>query len=70
MPARAAPTAHNTDTLEHDIADSDGYFQYHGGMIAAVRALTGRAPPGLPGNRGRPGRPVTLTGRRPASVSR
>ena len=29
---------------EHDIADSDDYFQYHGGMIATVRALTGQRP--------------------------
>jgi cobaltochelatase CobN len=36
--------AKNTDTPEHDIADSDDYFQYHGGMIATVRALTGQAP--------------------------
>ncbi|MQA63687.1 MAG: cobaltochelatase subunit CobN, partial [Actinophytocola sp.] len=36
--------AKNTDTREHDIADSDDYFQYHGGMIATVRALTGSAP--------------------------
>src|SRR5207249_106778 len=34
----------NQDTREHDIADSDDYFQYHGGMIATVRALTGSAP--------------------------
>jgi cobaltochelatase CobN len=36
--------AKNTDTREHDIADSDDYFQYHGGMVATVRALTGTAP--------------------------
>ncbi|WP_433367600.1 cobaltochelatase subunit CobN [Actinoplanes sp. CA-142083] len=36
--------AKNIDTREHDIADSDDYFQYHGGMIATVRALTGTAP--------------------------
>ncbi|MBG0560357.1 cobaltochelatase subunit CobN [Actinoplanes aureus] len=36
--------AKNIDTREHDIADSDDYFQYHGGMIATVRALTGKAP--------------------------
>ncbi|MCP2254468.1 cobaltochelatase CobN [Prauserella aidingensis] len=41
---RIAVAAKNTDTREHDIADSDDYFQYHGGMIAAVRALTGSAP--------------------------
>jgi cobaltochelatase CobN len=32
----------NVDNREHDLFDSDDYFQYHGGMIAAVRALTGR----------------------------
>ncbi|MDN5893363.1 MAG: cobaltochelatase subunit CobN [Nocardioides sp.] len=41
---RIAVAAKNIDTREHDIADSDDYFQYHGGMIATVRALTGRAP--------------------------
>ena len=34
----------NQDNREHDILDSDDYLQYHGGMIATVRALTGRAP--------------------------
>jgi cobaltochelatase CobN len=41
---RIEVAAKNVDTREHDIADSDDYFQYHGGMIATVRALTGRAP--------------------------
>jgi cobaltochelatase CobN len=41
---RIAVAAKNVDTREHDIADSDDYFQYHGGMIATVRALTGQAP--------------------------
>ena len=41
---RIAVAAKNIDTREHDIADSDDYFQYHGGMIATVRALTGSAP--------------------------
>ncbi|HET6501170.1 MAG TPA: cobaltochelatase subunit CobN [Amycolatopsis sp.] len=41
---RISVAAKNTDTREHDIADSDDYFQYHGGMIAFARALTGRAP--------------------------
>jgi len=34
----------NQDNREHDIFDSDDYLQYHGGMIACVRALTGSAP--------------------------
>ena len=41
---RIAVAAKNTDTREHDIADSDDYFQYHGGMVATVRALTGHDP--------------------------
>ncbi|MDX2357914.1 cobaltochelatase subunit CobN [Dietzia sp. PP-33] len=41
---RIAVAAKNIDTREHDIADSDDYFQYHGGMIATVRALTGTEP--------------------------
>jgi len=41
---RISVAVKNTDSVEHDIADSDDYFQYHGGMIATVRALTGRAP--------------------------
>jgi cobaltochelatase CobN len=46
--------AKNTDTLEHDIIDSDDYFQYHGGMIATVRALTGQAPRAYIGDSTRP----------------
>jgi cobaltochelatase CobN len=51
---RIAVAAKNTDTREHDIADSDDYFQYHGGMIATVRALTGRAPAAYIGDSTRP----------------
>ncbi|GAA3240386.1 cobaltochelatase subunit CobN [Pseudonocardia petroleophila] len=41
---RISVAAKNQDTREHDIVDSDDYFQYHGGMVATVRALTGRTP--------------------------
>ena len=41
---RIQVAAKNIDTREHDIADSDDYFQYHGGMVATVRALTGADP--------------------------
>lgn len=34
----------NQDNREHDIFDSDDYLQYHGGMIATIRALTGKNP--------------------------
>ena len=41
---RIKVAAKNIDTREHDIADSDDYYQYHGGMVATVRALTGADP--------------------------
>ncbi|GAB3859040.1 cobaltochelatase subunit CobN [Nocardioides maradonensis] len=41
---RIQVAAKNVDSLEHDIADSDDYFQYHGGMVATIRALTGSDP--------------------------
>ena len=51
---RIAVAAKNTDTREHDIADSDDYFQYHGGMVATVRALKGAAPEAYIGDSTRP----------------
>ncbi|MGY1664758.1 cobaltochelatase subunit CobN [Geodermatophilus sp. SYSU D00696] len=51
---RIAVAAKNVDTREHDIADSDDYFQYHGGMVATVRALTGAAPRAYVGDSTRP----------------
>lgn len=35
---------HNQDNREHDIFDSDDYLQFHGGMIATIRALSGKKP--------------------------
>ena len=46
--------AKNIDTREHDIADSDDYFQYHGGMVATVRHLTGADPEAYVGDSTRP----------------
>ncbi len=34
----------NQDNREHDLLDSDDYYQFEGGMAAAVRELSGRAP--------------------------
>lgn len=42
--ARIQVAAKNVDSAEHDILDSDDYFQYHGGMVAAVRAFSGQSP--------------------------
>jgi len=45
---------HNQDNREHDIFDSDDYFQFHGGMIASIRALTGAQPKTYFGDSSRP----------------
>lgn len=52
--AGIAVAVQNQDNREHDLFDSDDYFQYHGGMIAAVRALTGRNPIAYHGDTSRP----------------
>lgn len=52
--ARIAVAVKNQDTREHDIVDSDDYFQYHGGMVAMVRHLTGAAPAAYVGDSAMP----------------
>lgn len=47
----------NQDNREHDIFDSDDYLQDHGGMVAAVRSLTGRAPKAWFGDTADPAQP-------------
>lgn len=45
---------HNQDNREHDIFDSDDYFQFHGGMVASIRALTGMQPKAYFGDSSKP----------------
>ena len=47
----------NQDNREHDIFDSDDYLQDHGGMVATVRALTGRNPKAWFGDSADPANP-------------
>ncbi len=42
--ARVTVAAKNQDNREHDLFDSDDYLQFHGGMIATIRALSGKQP--------------------------
>ena len=49
---------HNQDNREHDIFDSDDYLQFHGGMIATIRALTGQQAAALFRRHSRPARPA------------
>jgi cobaltochelatase CobN len=51
----------NQDNREHDIFDSDDYFQEHGGMIACVRALTGKNPAAYFGDSANPELPRVRT---------
>jgi cobaltochelatase CobN len=59
--ARIDVAVKNVDNREHDILDSDDYYQYHGGMVATVRALTGRAPAAYLGDSADPSRVVART---------
>ncbi len=51
----------NQDNREHDIFDSDDYLQYHGGMIATIRALNGRNPKSYFGDNSDPARTKVRT---------
>ena len=49
---------HNQDNREHDILDSDDYYQFAGGLAVAVRALKGCDVPVLMGDHAHPERPI------------
>ncbi|MCL0103226.1 cobaltochelatase subunit CobN [Dehalococcoidia bacterium] len=46
----------NHDTREHDMLDSDDFYSYHGGMIAAVKAFKGELPSSYRGDNSDPDR--------------
>ena len=49
-------TVKNADSREFDMLDSDDFYSYHGGMIAAVRAFKGEAPRAYAGDSSDPDR--------------
>nr|WP_316654617.1 cobaltochelatase subunit CobN [uncultured Gellertiella sp.] len=51
----------NQDNREHDILDSDDYYQFQGGMSAAVEAVTGARPTLYHNDHSRPEKPVVRT---------
>ena len=59
--ARIQVAVKNQDNREHDIFDSDDYLQDHGGMVATIRALTGREPFAFFGDSADPARPRVRT---------
>ncbi|HSM42311.1 MAG TPA: cobaltochelatase subunit CobN, partial [Afifellaceae bacterium] len=48
----------NQDNREHDILDSDDYYQFEGGLASAVETLKGEAPAIYHNDHSRPERPV------------
>jgi cobaltochelatase CobN len=51
----------NQDNREHDLLDSDDYYQFEGGMAATVETLRGAAPAVYHNDHSRPERPVIRT---------
>ena len=51
----------NQDNREHDLLDSDDYYQFQGGLIASVRALTGKNPQAYFGDNANPNNPQVRT---------
>ncbi len=52
---------HNQDNREHDLLDSDDYYQFEGGLAVAVKELTGRRPPVYHSDHSRPETPKVRT---------
>jgi cobaltochelatase CobN len=58
---RIEAVIHNQDNREHDLLDSDDYYQFEGGMAAAVEHASGRRPRVYHNDHSRPERPVIRT---------
>jgi cobaltochelatase CobN len=52
---------HNQDNREHDLLDSDDYYQFEGGLALAVRHLSGRDPVVYHADHSQPDRPRIRT---------
>ena len=59
--AQVDAVVHNQDNREHDLLDSDDYYQFEGGLAATVETLTGSAPAVYHNDHSRPERPVIRT---------
>ncbi len=51
----------NQDNREHDLLDSDDYYQFEGGIASAVEHLSGKRPRAYHNDHSRPERPVIRT---------
>ncbi|WP_108395578.1 cobaltochelatase subunit CobN [Devosia submarina] len=52
---------HNQDNREHDLLDSDNYYQFEGGLSAAAENLSGQKPAIYHNDHSRPERPLIKT---------
>lgn len=59
--SQAEAVVQNQDNREHDLLDSDDYYQFEGGAAAAIETLQGRARPIYHNDHSRPDRPVIRT---------
>jgi cobaltochelatase CobN len=59
--SRVDGVVQNQDNREHDLLDSDDYYQFEGGASAAIESLQGRAPVIWHNDHSRPERPVIRT---------
>jgi cobaltochelatase CobN len=55
--AAADAVLHNQDNREHDVLDSDDYYQFEGGLAVAIRHLSGREVPVWHNDHSRPETP-------------
>ncbi|MEM7295326.1 MAG: cobaltochelatase subunit CobN [Pseudomonadota bacterium] len=59
--SQAEALVQNQDNREHDLLDSDDYYQFEGGAASALRKLQGRDRPIYHNDHSRPERPVIRT---------
>jgi cobaltochelatase CobN len=59
--SRLDAVVQNQDNREHDVLDSDDYYQFEGGLFAAAERLKGEAPIAYHNDHSRPERPVIRT---------
>jgi cobaltochelatase CobN len=59
--ARIEAVIHNQDNREHDLLDSDDYYQFEGGMSAAVETASGQKPRVYHNDHARPESPAIRT---------
>ena len=60
-------TVKNISSWESDMLDDDDYYNYHGGLIAAVKAASGKSPASYSTNCADPARPETRSIREDAA---